>query len=140
MPIFQHLAIDLGTTYSVAWVKSSDHYVQEPTFVAFKHRNRQPLAIGGEAKRMSGLAPKHIQVIQPLREGVISDFEVCSVFLQTLIKKILSGRKGIVRNVLFCLPWGATDVEIRAYRKQLELYPFSQDLSGPGTFGGCLGS
>lgn len=126
MPLFQHLAIDLGTTYSVAWVMSSDSYFQEPTFVAFKQRNRQPLAIGKEAKRMFGLAPKHIQVIQPLREGVISDFEVCSVFLQTLIKKVLSKRRGIVRNVLFCLPWGATDVEIRAYRKQLELYPFSR--------------
>jgi rod shape-determining protein MreB and related proteins len=126
MPIFQHLAIDLGTTYAVAWVMSSDSYLQEPTFVAFKHRDRQPLAIGQEAKRMFGLAPNHIQVIQPLREGVISDFEVCSVFVQALIKKVLSKRRGIVRHVLFCLPWGATDVEIRAYRKQLELYPFSR--------------
>jgi rod shape-determining protein MreB and related proteins len=126
MPIFQHLAIDLGTTYSVVWILSSNSFVQEPTFVAFKHRNRQALAIGGEAKRMFGLTPNHIQVIQPLREGVISDFEVCSIFLQTLIKRILSKRRGIVRNVLFCLPWGATDVEIRAYRKQLELYPFSR--------------
>ena len=47
MPFFQHLAIDLGTTYSVVWVQSLNSYVQEPTFVAFKHRNRQPLAIGG---------------------------------------------------------------------------------------------
>ncbi len=126
MPIFQHLAIDLGTTYSVVWILSSNSYFQEPTFVAFKQGNRQALAIGGEAKRMFGLTPNRIQVIKPLREGVISDFEVCSIFLQTLIKKVLSKRKGIVRNVLFCLPWGATDVEIRAYRKQLELYPFSR--------------
>ncbi|MCU0580055.1 MAG: rod shape-determining protein [Desulfobacterota bacterium] len=130
MRLFYHMAIDLGTTYSVAWLASAEGYFQEPTFVALKQNNRQnnrlPLAIGNEAKRMHGLAPRNIEVIQPLREGVISDFEVCSAFLQSLIKKILGRRKGIVRNVLFCLPWGATDVEVRAYRKQLELYPFSR--------------
>jgi rod shape-determining protein MreB len=126
MRLFYHLAIDLGTAYSVAWLVSSDSYFQEPTFVALKRENRIPLAIGLEAKRMHGLAPKHIEVIQPLREGVISNFEVCSAFLQSLIKKVLGRHRGIVRNVLFCLPWGATDVEVRAYRKQLELYPFSR--------------
>jgi rod shape-determining protein MreB len=126
MRLFYHLAIDLGTTYSVAWLLSSEGFFQEPTFVALKRDNHQPLAIGLEAKQMHGLAPQNIEVIQPLREGVISDFEVCSVFLQRLIKKILGRRRGIVRNVLFCLPWGATDVEVRAYRKQLELYPFSR--------------
>jgi rod shape-determining protein MreB len=126
MRLFYHLAIDLGTAYSVAWLISSDSFSQEPTFLARKRDGRLPLAIGLEAKRMHGLAPQHIEVIQPLREGVISDFEVCSAFLQSLIKKVLGRRRGIVRNVLFCLPWGATDVEVRAYRKQLELYPFSR--------------
>lgn len=126
MRLCHHLAIDLGTTYSVAYLVSNDQFLQEPTFVALKNNLKSPLAIGLEAKRMNGLAPKNIQVVQPLRDGVISDFEVCRSFLQVLIKKVLSKRKGIIRNVLFCLPWGATDVEIRAYRRQLELYPFSR--------------
>jgi rod shape-determining protein MreB and related proteins len=126
MPLCQHLAIDLGTTYSVAYLFSNDQYLLEPTFVALKNNLKSPLAIGQEAKNMHGLAPKNIRVIQPLRDGVISDFDVCRSFLQVLIKKILKKRRGIIRNVLFCLPWGATDVEVRAYRKQLELYPFSK--------------
>ena len=126
MPLCHHLAIDLGTTYSVAYLISDDSFLLEPTFVALKNQHKSPLAIGQEAKKMFGLAPKNIQVIQPLRDGVISDFDVCRSFLQVLIKKILKKRKGIVRNVLFCLPWGATDVEVRAYRKQLELFPFSK--------------
>ncbi len=126
MPLLHHLAIDLGTTYSVAYLLANDSFLMEPTFVALKNQNKAPLAIGLEAKEMFGLAPKNIRVIQPLQDGVISDLEVCRSFLQVLIKKALKNRKGIVRNVLFCLPWGATDVEVRAYRKQLELFPFSR--------------
>lgn len=126
MPLCHHLAIDLGTTYSVAYLISGDSFLHEPTFVALKNQHKAPMAIGREAKKMYGLAPKNIQVIQPLRDGVISDFDVCRSFLQILIKKILKNRQGIVRKVLFCLPWGATDVEVRAYRKQLELFPFSR--------------
>ncbi len=126
MPLCHHLAIDLGTTYSVAYLISNDSFLLEPTFVALKKQHNAPLAIGQEAKKMFGLAPKNIQVIQPLRDGVISDFDVCRSFLQVLIKKILNKKRGIIRNVLFCLPWGATDVEVRAYRKQLELFPFSR--------------
>jgi rod shape-determining protein MreB len=126
MPFLNHLAIDLGTTYSVACLFANDDFLIEPTFVALKNQHKTPLAIGWEAKEMFGLAPKSIRVIQPLQDGVISDFEVCSTFIQVLIKKVLKNQRGIVRNVLFCLPWGATDVEIRAYRKQLELFPFSR--------------
>ena len=134
MPFFHHLAIDLGTTYSVVYLMDEDRFFQEPTFAALKNRQRIPLAIGMEAKKMVGYAPHHIQVIQPLRDGVISDFEVCSAFLQILIKKALNNSRGIVRNVLFCLPWGATDVEVRAYRKQLELFPFSRIFLSSGAF------
>ena len=126
MALLHHLAIDLGTTYSVAYLFANDSFLMEPTFVALKNQNKAPLAIGLAAKEMFGLAPKNIQVIQPLQDGVISDLEVCRSFVQILIKKVLKNRRGIVRNVLFCLPWGATDVEIRAYRKQLELFPFSR--------------
>jgi len=140
MPFFHHLAIDLGTTYSVVYLLDEDRYFQEPTFAALKNRQRIPLAIGMEAKKMAGYAPHHIQVIQPLRDGVISDFEVCSAFLQILIKKALDHSRGIIRNVLFCLPWGATDVEVRAYRKQLELFPFSRIFLVREPFAAALGA
>jgi len=140
MPFLQHLAIDLGTTYSVAYLFATDTFLIEPTFVALKNQCKVPLAIGLEAKEMFGLTPKNIRVIQPLQDGVISDFDVCSTFLQVLIKKALKNRKGIVRNVLFCLPWGATDVEIRAYRKQLELFPFSRIYLIREPYAAALGS
>jgi len=140
MPFFHHLAIDLGTTYSVIYLMDEDRFFQEPTFAALKNRQKIPLAIGMEAKKMAGYAPHHIQVIQPLRDGVISDFEVCSAFLQILIKKALARSRGIIRNVLFCLPWGATDVEVRAYRKQLELFPFSRIFLVREPFAAALGA
>jgi rod shape-determining protein MreB len=140
MPLCHHLAIDLGTTYSIAYLMADDSFLLEPTFVALKNQHKGPLAIGLEAKKMFGLAPRDIQVIQPLRDGVISDFDICRFFLQVLIKKILNKRKGIVRNVLFCLPWGATDVEVRAYRKQLELFPFSKIYLIREPFAAALGA
>jgi rod shape-determining protein MreB and related proteins len=140
MPFIHHLAIDLGTTYSVVYLMSTGGFFQEPTFVALKGRQKVPLAIGMDAKKMAGLAPQHIQVIQPLRDGVISDFEVCSAFLQMLIKKTLRKSRGMIRHVLFCLPWGATDVEIRAYRKQLELFPFSRIFLVREPFAAALGA
>jgi rod shape-determining protein MreB and related proteins len=140
MPLLHHLAIDLGTTYSVAYLFANDSFLMEPTFVALKNNNKAPLAIGIEAKEMFGLAPKNIRVIQPLQDGVISDLEVCRSFLQVLIKKVLKNRKGLVRNVLFCLPWGSTDVEIRAYRKQLELYPFSRIFLVREPYAAALGA
>jgi rod shape-determining protein MreB and related proteins len=140
MPFLHHLAIDLGTTYSVAYLFANDSFLMEPTFVALKNKNKAPLAIGKEAKEMLGLAPRNIRVIQPLQDGVISDLEVCRSFLQVLIKKALKNRKGIVRNVLFCLPWGSTDVEIRAYRKQLELFPFSRIFLIREPFAAALGA
>jgi rod shape-determining protein MreB len=140
MPFCHHLAIDLGTTYSVAYLISNDSFLLEPTFVALKNNHRSPMAIGQEAKNMFGVAPDKIQIIQPLRDGVISDFDVCSAFLQILIKKILRKRMGIIRNVLFCLPWGATDVEVRSYRKQLELFPFSKIFLVREPFAAALGA
>jgi rod shape-determining protein MreB len=140
MPFCHHLAIDLGTTYSVAYLISNDSFLLEPTFVALKKNHKIPIAIGQEAKNMCGVAPGKIQIIQPLRDGVISDFDVCSSFLQILIKKILQKRIGIIRNVLFCLPWGATDVEVRSYRKQLELFPFSKIFLVREPFAAALGA
>jgi rod shape-determining protein MreB and related proteins len=140
MPFYHHLAIDLGTAYSVAYLISNDSFLLEPTFVALKNNQKTPLAIGQEAKKMFGLAPNKIQIIQPLRDGVISDFDVCSSFLQILIKKILQKRRGLIRNVLFCLPWGATDVEVRSYRKQLELFPFSKIFLVREPFAAALGA
>jgi rod shape-determining protein MreB and related proteins len=140
MPFCHHLAIDLGTTYSVAYLLSTDHFLIEPTFVTLKRQLKTPVAIGLESKKMSGMTPKDYRVLQPMREGVISDFDVCRSFLQVLIKRVLNKRTGIIRNVLFCLPWGATDVEIRAYRRQLELYPFSRILLVREPFAAALGA
>lgn len=140
MPIYHHLAIDLGTAYSVASLLSNDSFLLEPTFVAMKNKQKQPVAIGHEAKKMDGLTPNTINVIQPLQDGVISDFETCSYFIQILIKKLLKKRIGFVRKVLFCLPWGATDVEVRAYRKQLELFPFSEILLIREPYAAALGA
>jgi len=140
MPLLQHLAIDLGTTNSVAYLISNDSFLLEPTFVALKNQHKAPLAIGLEAKKMFGFEPNNIKVIQPLQDGVISDFDVCTTFLQLLIKKVLKNQRGVVRNVLFCLPWGATDVEVRAYRKQLELFPFSRTFLIREPYAAALGS
>ena len=69
------LAVDLGTANTLVYVRGEGVVLNEPSVVAIRQKDRALLAVGHEAKAMLGRAPDSIQVLRPLRHGVISDFE-----------------------------------------------------------------
>lgn len=111
------IGIDLGTANTLVYVKGKGIIINEPTIVAINRKTGQLVAVGNEAKTMLGRTPSHIEVIRPLVDGVISDFEVTEEMLAYLIAKVRSGTRSIVApRVLIGVPSGITSVEMRAAR------------------------
>lgn len=109
------IAIDLGTANTLVYVKGKGIVLNEPTIVAINKKTGQLVAVGNEAKTMQGRTPSHIEVIRPLVDGVISDFEVTEEMLAYLIGKIRNNMKSIVApRMLIGVPSGITNVEMRA--------------------------
>lgn len=111
------IGIDLGTANTLVYVKGQGIVLNEPTIVAINKKTGQLVAVGNEAKTMLGRTPSHIEVVRPLVEGVISDFEVTEEMLAYLINKVRSDMKSFVApRVLIGVPCGITNVEMRAAR------------------------
>jgi len=111
------IAIDLGTANTLVYVKGKGIVLNEPTIVALNKKTGQLVAVGHEAKTMQGRTPQHIEVIRPLVDGVISDFEVTEEMLGYLINKVHSDmRTFIAPRILVGVPSGITNVEMRAAR------------------------
>jgi len=109
------IAIDLGTANTLVYVKGKGIVLNEPTIVAINKKTGQLVAVGNEAKTMQGRTPQHIEVIRPLVDGVISDFEVAEEMLAYLINKVRSDMRTIVApRMLIGVPSGITNVEMRA--------------------------
>ena len=111
------IGIDLGTANTLVYVKGKGVVINEPTMVAVNHKTGQLVAVGTEAKGMLGRTPAHIEVVRPLVEGVISDFEMTEEMLTYLIAKVRATNRSIIPpRVLIGVPWGITNVEMRAVR------------------------
>lgn len=111
------IGIDLGTANTLVYVKGKGITINEPTIVALNKRTGQLVAVGNEAKTMLGRTPNHIEVVRPLVDGVISDFEVTEEMLAYLINKVRSETRSIIApRVLIGVPSGITNVEMRAAR------------------------
>ncbi|HMX07543.1 MAG TPA: rod shape-determining protein, partial [Microthrixaceae bacterium] len=82
-------------------------------------KDGRAVAVGTEAKRMIGKTPAHIQAIRPLKDGVISDFEVCETMLRYFIQQVHSSRFSKPRMII-CVPSGVTGVEQRAVQDAAE--------------------
>jgi len=112
----EDIAIDLGTTNSMVYVRGKGIVIQEPSVVAVNQKTGQILAIGEEAKKMVGKTPAHIVATRPLVAGVISDFEVTEQMLRYFIEKARE-RKFILNfrpRVIVGIPCGVTEVEKKA--------------------------
>ena len=81
------VGIDLGTANSLVYAKGRGIVVSEPSLAAVNNKTGQILAIGEEAKKMLGRTPAHIDVIRPLVNGVISNFEITQEIIRYFIKK-----------------------------------------------------
>lgn len=110
------IGIDLGTANTLVYVRGKGIVINEPSWVAIDKRTRQPLAIGAEAKEMVGRTPANIVAIRPLRDGVISEFEITQAMLEYFIGK--AHEQSIVPvprpRVVVGIPSGATAVEKKA--------------------------
>jgi len=114
------LAVDLGTANTLVYVRGKGIILREPSVVAIEQSKNRVLAVGDEAKRMLGRTPGNIVAIRPLRDGVITDFEVTEAMLNYFIRRV-HNRRGFVRpRVVIAIPSGITQVEKRAVRDSAE--------------------
>ena len=111
------IGIDLGTANTLVYVKGRGIVINEPSVVAVNQKTGQVVAVGAEAKQMLGRTPAHIVAVQPVVDGVISDFEVTSEMLSYLINKAQAGHTKLLGpRVAVGVPSGITSVETRAVR------------------------
>lgn len=111
------IGIDLGTANTLIYVKGKGIVINEPTIVAINKKTGQLVAIGNEARAMQGRTPAHIEVVRPLVDGVISDFEVTEEMLSYLINRVRNETKMLIApRVIVGVPSGITNVEMRAAR------------------------
>ena len=108
------LGIDLGTATVLVYVKGKGVILKEPSVVAINKVNNKILAVGEEARKMIGRTPGNIIAVRPLKDGVISDYDITEKMLKEFIKKACGGKKIIVPKVMVCIPSQATEVEKRA--------------------------
>lgn len=110
------IGIDLGTANTLVHVRGKGIVINEPSWVAIDKRSRRPLAIGAQAKQMVGRTPANVIAVRPLRDGVISEFEITQAMLGYFIGK--AHQQSIVPmprpRVVIGIPSGATEVEKRA--------------------------
>lgn len=108
------IAIDLGTATVIIYESNKGIVLQEPSFVALDKDTKKIIAVGEEARRMLGRTPAHIEVIRPLKDGVIANFEVAEMMLKCFLKKVGVKSRFIKPLIMVCIPVGVTGVESRA--------------------------
>ena len=110
------IGIDLGTANTLVAVRNKGIVINEPSVVAIEKDSKKVLAIGRDAKEMVGRTPANIVAIRPLRDGVISDFDVTEAMLGHFIEKVHDSIFMLVPRprVVVGLPSGVTEVEKRA--------------------------
>lgn len=113
------IGIDLGTANTLVYVKDRGVVLREPSVVAVQAGTKRVLAVGDEAKRMLGRTPGNIVAVRPLKDGVISDFEITEAMLKSFIQKAHKRRKWLAPRprVVIAVPSGITEVEKRAVRE-----------------------
>ena len=107
------VGIDLGTASVLVYVKGKGIVLQEPSVVAIDQFTNKFLAVGEEARKMLGRTPGNIVAVRPLKEGVISDYNITQRMLKYFIEKSL-GRMLLKPRLIVCVPSGCTEVEKRA--------------------------
>ncbi len=108
------IGIDLGTASVLVYIKGKGIVLQEPSVVAIDRNTDKVLAVGSEARRMLGRTPGNIVAIRPLRDGVISDYEITERMLRYFINKTCGRRRFFKPKIIVCVPSGVTEVEKRA--------------------------
>ncbi len=118
------LAIDLGTSNTLVYVKGKGIVLSEPSVVAIRNDYtggaKKVLSVGMDAKKMLGRTPGSIVAIRPMKDGVIADFEITEAMLRYFITKIHNRRTLVRPRIIICVPSGITQVEKRAVKETAE--------------------
>lgn len=115
----REIAVDLGTANTLIYVKGQGLVLNEPSMVAVDARSGQVVAVGHEAKRMWGRAPRNIRLVRPLKDGVIADFDLCEQMFKEFLQRVSTSRWSKPR-VIVAVPSEVTGVERRAVQDAAE--------------------
>lgn len=111
---FNDVGIDLGTSSVLVYVRGKGIVLREPSVVAVERITGRILAVGEEARRMLGRTPGSIIAIRPLKDGVISNFDITERLLHHFLKKVVGSHIFFKPRVVVCVPSGVTEVEKRS--------------------------
>lgn len=114
------IGIDLGTANVLIYVKGQGIVLNEPSIVAIDTDSKSVIAVGTEANEMLGRTPGKVKAIKPMKDGVIADFEITEIMLNSFIKKIKAKKLFSRPRILICCPTNITPVEKNAIKEAAE--------------------
>lgn len=120
MAFASEVGIDLGTANVLVYIKGKGIVLNEPSVVAINNDTDEILAVGEEARQMLGRIPANIVAIRPLRDGVVSDYDITERMLKYFIRKTCGSGRFFKPRIMVCVPSGVTEVEKRAVREAAE--------------------
>lgn len=117
MGFSDEVGIDLGTANVLVYIKGKGVVLDEPSVVAINRDTNEIVAVGEDARQMLGRTPSNIVAVRPLRDGVISDYDVTERMLKYFIRKACGNGRFFKPRIMVCVPSGVTEVEKRAVRE-----------------------
>ena len=99
------------------YIKGKGIVLNEPSVVAINNDTDEILAVGEEARQMLGRTPANIVAVRPLKDGVISDYDITERMLKYFIRKTCGSGRFFKPKIMVCVPSGVTEVEKRAVRE-----------------------
>mgnify|MGYP005795215187 FL=1 len=114
------IGIDLGTANVLIYIKGQGIVLNEPSIVAIDTDSKSVIAVGTEANEMLGRTPGKVKAIKPMKDGVIADFEITEIMLNSFIKKIKAKKLFSRPRILICCPTNITPVEKNAIKEAAE--------------------
>lgn len=140
LPWADEMAIDLGTANIHVCVKHGGVVVREPALVAYSGSGHRPVAYGTEARRMMERSVEGVRVIQPIRGGVVADFDAAVALVRHFIHRALGRRPMLNPVVVSARPTAATDVEQRALHDCLRAAGAGRVLTIPNALVSAMGA
>lgn len=117
MGFSDEVGIDLGTANVLVYIKGKGIVLEEPSVVAINRDTNEIVAVGEEARQMLGRTPSNIVAVRPLRDGVISDYDVTERMLKYFIRRTCGSGRFFKPRIMVCVPSGVTEVEKRAVKE-----------------------
>ncbi|MGI6728419.1 MAG: rod shape-determining protein MreB [Anaerovoracaceae bacterium] len=117
MSFTEEVGIDLGTANVLVYIKGKGVVLEEPSVVAINRDTDEIVSVGEEARQMLGRTPSNIVAVRPLRDGVISDYDVTERMLKYFIRRTCGSGGFFKPRIMVCVPSGVTEVEKRAVKE-----------------------